>query len=387
MNSQNMAKYETWKPVYLNGKETNYRISNYGRLVNKVTGHERKWCKSDDGYMKCTISFDNHYFKVSAHRLVALAFIPNPIDKPEVNHKDGNKVNNTVWNLEWMTSSENTKHAIELGLKWFYGARGESNPHAEYTENQIRRACKMMENPMNRPITISQITGVDRVTLYRLKRGLAWNHIAKDYEFPIIDYRMGEENCNNLYSEEQIHQVCSMLEDPANNPRKISDATGVSTDTIHNIRDGAVWRYISEFYEFPPVDFTHGEHHVRSVYTTAQIHQVCKLLEDPYISYREIAKFTNVKIDTIYRVSIGVAWRSVAEEYDIKPGRKNLKSDIIIDLYNKGCSNRQITNVIMDRFGLPDRRRTSASVSDILRRYKSRVEGSTTIGQSQQCDQ
>lgn len=60
------------------------------------------------------------------HRLIAITFIPNPENKPQVNHKDGNKLNNHVSNLEWVTGSENLKHAYRLGLKQQYGARNPS---------------------------------------------------------------------------------------------------------------------------------------------------------------------------------------------------------------------------------------------------------------------
>jgi hypothetical protein len=67
-------------------------------------------------YARCTLSKDGSPKSYSVHRLVALAFIPNPLNLPQVNHKDGNKFNNHYSNLEWCTSSDNTKHAYDTGL-------------------------------------------------------------------------------------------------------------------------------------------------------------------------------------------------------------------------------------------------------------------------------
>lgn len=59
----------------------------------------------------------NKVHRMSVHRMVALTFIPNPLSKSEVNHIDGNKINNLVDNLEWVTSSENKRHAFKIGLR------------------------------------------------------------------------------------------------------------------------------------------------------------------------------------------------------------------------------------------------------------------------------
>lgn len=69
------------------------------------------------GYYRVTITFKNRKQKVfPVHRLIAQTFIPNPENKPQVNHKDGNKTNNNVENLEWVTVQENIVHAFENGL-------------------------------------------------------------------------------------------------------------------------------------------------------------------------------------------------------------------------------------------------------------------------------
>ena len=68
-----------------------------------------------NGYMQVKVSGKQIY----VHRLVAQAFIPNPDNKPQVNHKDGNKANNNVNNLEWVTNKENISHAYENSLQKF----------------------------------------------------------------------------------------------------------------------------------------------------------------------------------------------------------------------------------------------------------------------------
>ena len=376
---------EIWKDVYLDGCLTNYEISNLGSLRNKRTMKLRKW-QCQDGYFKSTIHFNNHYFKVSAHRLVAIAFIPNPENKPEVNHINGDKSKNYVSNLEWVTSKENTKHAIELGLKWYYGLRGESNPRSIYTENQVNQACKLMENPMNRPITISKITGISRIDLYKIHKGDLWNHISQHYEFPIVDFVHGENNCNNKYSESQIHRVCELLESSEDIIsfemiyNSISNITGVDRSSIESIRLGKEWRHISQYYEFPTKKIDYRDHHISNyVYNENQIHQVCGMLENPFYSLKFIASFTGVNMHTVHRISKGRQWRYISKDYDIKP-RSNEKSEIIIDLHNKGLSRVAITDRIMEKFDLPDRRKANLSVSDIINRYEFN-RTSTTIDQ------
>jgi hypothetical protein len=97
---------EIWKPI---DQFPNYNVSNLGNIKNIITNKLLKIiCK--DGY--CNISLVNDETKKSfkVHRLVALAFIENPENKSDVNHKDKNKINNQVSNLEWMTRKENNIH-------------------------------------------------------------------------------------------------------------------------------------------------------------------------------------------------------------------------------------------------------------------------------------
>ena len=106
-----------------------YQVSNLGnvrsldRLVkagynNKQNKKGRRLTKlsNQKGYLVVKLSKENHGKRILIHRLVAKAFIPNPENKPQVNHIDGNKENNNVSNLEWCTNSENQIHAYKTGL-------------------------------------------------------------------------------------------------------------------------------------------------------------------------------------------------------------------------------------------------------------------------------
>ena len=96
----------------------NYEISNRGRIRSKKKNLILTSRINDAGYEDVKIWDENnkHHKHLRIHREVAKAFIDNPDNKKEVNHIDGNKLNNDVRNLEWCTRSENAKHAIETGL-------------------------------------------------------------------------------------------------------------------------------------------------------------------------------------------------------------------------------------------------------------------------------
>lgn len=109
---------EQLKQIKHNGEILhNYLITNDGKLYNNKTNNWYKGRISDTGYLDYIITVDGKQYSKRAHRLVAEAFIPNPNNFPIVNHKDGNKLNNSVDNLEWVTNSMNLQHAIDNNLK------------------------------------------------------------------------------------------------------------------------------------------------------------------------------------------------------------------------------------------------------------------------------
>ena len=105
---------EIWKLV---ADYPNYSVSNYGRVRNNKTGYILKPLKVGFGYVVVELWNKNGPKSKKIHRLVAEAFLPNPDKKPQVNHIDGNKKNNRLDNLEWVTASENMKHSYDSKIR------------------------------------------------------------------------------------------------------------------------------------------------------------------------------------------------------------------------------------------------------------------------------
>jgi hypothetical protein len=94
-----------------------FTINENGTIFSKIRGRLRKPQKDDQGYLSVVLRFENIPTGYLIHRLVAAKFIPNPLNLPTVNHKDGNKSNNHVDNLEWSTQLDNNNHAWQNGLQ------------------------------------------------------------------------------------------------------------------------------------------------------------------------------------------------------------------------------------------------------------------------------
>ena len=104
---------EEWKPIF----EGHYEVSNRGRVRNAQNERILRGTLDSTGYLHTNLALRPMKPRAfQTHRLVAMAFVPNPDNKPCVNHKDGNKTNNLPENLEWCTQAENIQHAVWLGL-------------------------------------------------------------------------------------------------------------------------------------------------------------------------------------------------------------------------------------------------------------------------------
>lgn len=101
---------EIWKDII--GYEGLYQVSNFGRVksMHKAKHIIVKISKNNNGYMCFNLNKNNRHKHARLHRIIAQAFIPNPENKSQVNHIDGDKLNNSIDNLEWVNNRENLTH-------------------------------------------------------------------------------------------------------------------------------------------------------------------------------------------------------------------------------------------------------------------------------------
>jgi len=164
---------EIWKPIE---EAPTYKISNLARikgplglLLQPSPCHQRK------DYLGITLHRNGKKdIARSVHRLVAMAFIPNPNNYPEVNHIDADKLNNFASNLEWCTHAQNLKHASFMGCL----VVGEDHASARFTNEQVIYLRKLFdENPKINHSQLAREYKVANSTMWRMLHRQAWRHI------------------------------------------------------------------------------------------------------------------------------------------------------------------------------------------------------------------
>lgn len=133
------------------------------------------------GYWAYKLCQDSEEKTFQIHRLVAMAFIPNPDGLETVNHKDGDTANNHVDNLEWMTQGDNKRHAFETGISeaWWLG---EIHPRSSFTNEEVHKICQAFAEG-KKPIDLAKPGTLLYNKLYRIYRKQNWKVISQHYDW------------------------------------------------------------------------------------------------------------------------------------------------------------------------------------------------------------
>lgn len=175
---------EEWRPIP--GYEGIYDVSNLGR-VKRMVEHSRgcrgrtyagkilAWLIDDKGYPHVKLWRDRKERRISIHRLVAWAFIGPQLPGIVVNHKDGNKGDPRIENIEYMTKSNDILHALAvLGAR---RARGRDHHRAKLTEENVREIRRLLREGVIQNVKIAKMFGVTKMTIGHVKAGRVWRHV------------------------------------------------------------------------------------------------------------------------------------------------------------------------------------------------------------------
>ena len=175
---------EYWSDIL--NYEGYYQVSNHGnvrsldRIITQQNGRKQlvegrvlKPYLTNKGYFKVHLSRDGKRKSRSIHRLVAIAFLPNPFQKPQVNHINGCKTNNNLCNLEWNTQSEQQIHAYQNGLQ----PKGEKHHYAKLTREEVIQIKQLLKSRVLQK-DIATKFNVSQQVISAINTGARWNHIA-----------------------------------------------------------------------------------------------------------------------------------------------------------------------------------------------------------------
>lgn len=165
---------ESWKDIP--GWETLYQISNTGKVKSLYRyKKELKQSTTEKGYKYVSLPLNGKWCNKRVHVLVAIVFIPNPENKPFVNHKDGDKTNNNYWNLEWVTSSENTIHALTTGLK--IPIKGQNHANSKLTDEKVILIRKLYSETKTSFRKLGKQFNVSGSVIQGIVTNKTWKHL------------------------------------------------------------------------------------------------------------------------------------------------------------------------------------------------------------------
>lgn len=238
---------ETWQiipnfPDY--EASDNGRIRRYTNGTNTSAGHILRPNMSPKGYLNLKLYRERQRFYFSVHRLIAFTFLSDTyFENAQINHKDGNKANNCVENLEWCTAKENKQHSIKvLG----HDHNGENSPNTLLTNEQVLEIHKLLMEGCSSTM-IRQSFQISKSVVSRIRRRIAWGTVLSnaDNQYPAtkIPRRKGEAHGRHILQETDIPLIRQEIEKGIS-CQKIATKFNVGRTTIQHIKNGDTWTHV-----------------------------------------------------------------------------------------------------------------------------------------------
>lgn len=206
-----LRKYEErWLDItYSDIKKDRYQVSNMGRIRSKYKNKFYNGCNPDNekGYVRITLKSENGTLKkYPIHRIVFNEFGNDDMVNKEINHIDGNPLNNSIDNLEVVTRKENAEHAA---INHLYQS-GENHYRSRFTNNQVEEICRLISEgyPINKVIHMLDLNtseGDIYSTIDKIINGKSWKDISSKYKFDYDTYHY------KTYKKSDIEKMAKML--------------------------------------------------------------------------------------------------------------------------------------------------------------------------------
>ena len=301
-----------WKKIYwLNEEETKYSIANIGLVRNDERNRLLKNRIRDDGYISVVLTNHGKQREFLLHRLVATAFIPNPENKPEVNHINGVKSCNYDYNLEWVTGCENIQHAYDTGLN-----KGKKIRTGRTPEHVIRGICELLESGTDLSfVQIGEKFGVDRNVVMNIYHKLSHVDISENYDFSKYEIKTdfsksGDLSEKTIYPDALIHVICQMIDSGKYSLPEIAEKTAVNYQTVRNVYYGTCRHSISSQYNFSKTDKNPLMEDKKR-----KIIEACELFDKGY-NTKEVAVRLELPRSLVRNLYSGNTWVEIAKDYE-----------------------------------------------------------------------
>lgn len=254
------------KPIYLNGKKSIYIARIDGSVYSTNYNHtgkikQLKTSIGHDGYEYIMLPDNGKRKNYRLNRLLAKTFIPLPkrylklnltYDDLEVNHKDGNPLNNNIYNLEWLTPLENKKHAKDNNLI----KSGEDNPNSKINKTIVIQICQeLIKNELNQS-DIAKKFHVSYDIVHSIYKKETWKNITKKYNFSCYKVKgksnqsIGEKNVNCSINEKTAKEICKLIVENKLSQKEIADKLNTTVSIVSKILYKKSWIHISSSFDF-----------------------------------------------------------------------------------------------------------------------------------------
>jgi len=274
-----------------------YQVSNHGRIKSFKLCKEGKLMKMylNRGYESCILTNKEGKGKyVSVHRLIAIAFIPNPNGYPEINHKNGTRYDNRIENIEWCNRSQNAQHAYDiLGHK---APRGEHNGAAKLTEEQVKEIYLLAWEGVLSQEEIAEMYDISQTVVANIKNGKWWSHVT-NHEY--IKSLHG----STKITAEQAKKIHYLAWNTNLSNKEIGRMYNISWFTVRNIKIGKLWQEVTGQ---QPVEMKQ-----RHKLSPEEVLEIYNMAWCGKFTLKEIAKRFGVYVSTVSDIKLGKRWINI----------------------------------------------------------------------------